>query len=142
MRAATFVSVLIISVAGFGCRPLSGPLSSQTTTFELLEKDFRIIPDTDARITFLGPVSDSRCPADVECITQGSASVEFRIDRPARQTVFMLEGYVGPDGVGEGDTRISALADGFLISLLRLDPYPIDSLVNNDLYRARIRVGR
>lgn len=141
MRSVATIILFTFTVAGIGCRPVGGPNSARSTTFDLLEKDFRFIPNTDARITFVRPLSDSRCPSDVECITEGLASIELRIDRPLRQTIFSLDGYVGPEGVGEGDPVVSKLVDGFRVSLLKLDPYPIDSLANNDLYRARLSIN-
>ncbi len=122
-----------------GCRPLSGSDSNGSVTVELLEHDFIYIEDADAWLVFAEPLSDSRCPSDVECVTAGSASIRIQINRKSTQSSFVLEGFVGAIGA-EPARGITDSAEGISVSLLNLDPYPVGGLAANDLYRARLRV--
>ena len=139
MRYLSFLALLTTLVMMTSCRAINGPSGDDSVTIELLEHDFVFIEGADAWLVFANPIADSRCPADVECITQGSASIEMRLTRSSSQTFFVLEGFVGPIG-SEPATGISEDVDGVVVSLLNLDPYPVDSISSNELYRAVLRV--
>lgn len=95
-------------------------------------------------ITFVGPVSDSRCPTDVVCFWPGDAHVSLRLlPRGGEPTVVRL-GVFG----AELDTlqALNYLVDtlGYEFSLRSLSPYPEDPDHQTPLsdFVARIRVKK
>jgi hypothetical protein len=80
--------------------------------------------------------SDSRCPADVVCITQGDAEAVFTVTQAGQASV-QLTLHTEP-GRGERAT-VGAIS----LSLTRLDPYPYSSRpISPSEYRAWLRVDR
>jgi len=89
-------------------------------------------------LTFLGVTEDSRCPSDVLCVWEGQATVRVN---------------VVIDGEDQGDISLTAReghddldsqeVGGYLISLVRLDPYPVSTEpIPPEDYKAEVKVSQ
>ncbi|MFT4686657.1 MAG: hypothetical protein ACJATN_000854 [Neolewinella sp.] len=73
------------------------------------------VEKTQAAVTFLDVASDSRCPRNVNCITEGEAFVMVSVGGEAPQKV----------RIDVGPKRISRLGmEGATVEFLSLNPYP------------------
>lgn len=69
-------------------------------------------------VTFVGVVSDSRCPKEAVCVWEGSAEVRLRAEpRGAASTEVVLHTH---PSLGTA----SRIADAYLLTLLEVQPYP------------------
>jgi hypothetical protein len=104
-----------------------------------LDKEVTIAPGetaavaSDLRVRFIRVDGDSRCPADVACISAGDALVRVALE-------------VGSDAVdGELHTRSNqpVMHDGVRVELVKLEPYPLSSRpIQPGDYRATLRITR
>jgi hypothetical protein len=88
---------------------------------------------SDLRVRFVRVDGDSRCPADVACITAGEALVRIAIE-------------VDSDGA-ERELRTSnhqpVIHGGVRVELMKLEPYPLSSRpIQPADYRATLRITR
>lgn len=84
-----------------------------------------------ARLTLLDVPNDSRCPADVVCVSAGNALVRLRIQGGGIDTILALNTMMAPR---------SAAAGVAVVELLGLDPVPRSTVrIAPTDYRARIR---
>ena len=121
-----------------GCRISTSPDSESRTVLTIREGEFGGIPGTTDRIRFLDVISDSRCPQNVVCITEGSARVAFRLETGEGSVDFEITGYASPQG--DGDSSI--LVDGLTVTLLALEPYPVDPPITGQINSVTLRVER
>lgn len=100
------------------------------------------LPSQDATLTFVEKTEDSRCPRNVTCIWEGEATIVLAFARSGQTpTTFEMIGFVGPDGVKDGDpASVAHEAFGLRFSLLALTPYPEEGVEQTDPVTATIRV--
>lgn len=91
--------------------------------------------DSIFHISFLSVHDDSRCPSDVTCIWQGTASVETNIkinEKDMGDHIISL----GNDGTNQQNF------DGYYVRLIQLEPYPISTMpIKQSEYVATFFVG-
>ena len=110
--------------------------------FEMALGDIVYLEGTDISFEFALLLSDSRCPANVQCIQAGDASVLFKVSQ-----------------VGDGGFQLVAQIPGLVrtpydinnviqvhhvrFQLLSLSPYPVDGtdVITDSDYRATIRLS-
>lgn len=134
IRLATFPLALLLIAAGCSTtQPLSDDSGADTgstmeTTAELgepftLERGASTMVD-DRMLRFDHITEDSRCPANVDCVWEGRATISLSLI--AGDTVdgvqLSIPGFVGMDS--EPQPQQSAVVNGYTFTLLQLDPYP------------------
>lgn len=93
------------------------PTAVPNTDFDLRIGGIARVQDTDIRIRFDTVPDDSRCPADVQCVWAGNATVRLTVDSSGKAALVDLKTSVAQPGSAFG-TRIE---------LRRLGPYPTAS---------------
>ena len=131
MRALTAVLPMLLLLAA--CDDTStGPSVAIGSEFQLRPSESVSVENTDAELRFDVVTSDSRCPADAICVTQGDATAVFSVRLGGGSSSLTLH------TTGEGR---QASASGFTLTLVRLDPYPYASRpISPSDYRALLRV--
>ena len=134
IRLATLPTALLLIAAGCSTtRSLSDDFGADTgstmeTTAELgepftLERGASTVVDGQI-VRFDHITEDSRCPADVECVWEGRATISLSLI--AGDTMdgvrLSIPGFVGADS--EPQALQSAVVNGYTFTLLQLDPYP------------------
>jgi hypothetical protein len=104
--------------------------------FQLAAGEFAVVEGADLGVRFELVASDSRCPADAFCITQGDAEAVFTVTQsggsPASVTLHT--------GLGEGQR---ATFGSWTLTLTGLDPYPYSARpISPHDHRARLRADR
>jgi len=127
----TLVSLVTI-IALSGCAHLATP-SALDREVVLAPGQTARIADASATLRFEGVERDSRCPADVVCITGGDALVRVTLDaNSARATVEL-----------HTDNPAPARHQGLTITLIDLSPYPFSSRpIGPSDYRVTLTVSR
>ena len=76
---------------------------------------------------------DSRCPADVECVWEGRATISLSLisDDTSDEVQLSIPGFVGADA--EPRDLQSAVVNGYTFTLLQLDPYPRQENVDAEM---------
>lgn len=146
--AALALLILAAGCSFFGLNDLAsdaqgGELVQQTDSTEIvrLEAGQSIqLTVAEARLRFAGKLEDSRCPIGVTCVWEGEIVARLELTPAGGETTSLeLKGYVGPDG----DGTLSAATDGLHLTLLGLDPYPVEGQPQGDAPDvATIRVAR
>jgi len=90
--------------------------------FYLRINDVAYIKSEDIKVEFVDVVEDSRCPADVVCIWSGQVNILVSISKNGEDL-----GNLNLISAGEGDERAAQTFDGYSITLLDVDPYPIST---------------
>jgi hypothetical protein len=99
-------------------------------TLELGVGETSRVPDTQASVTFVRVVDDSRCPKGVQCMWAGDATIEVRVTSGGEPELVQLH-------LNASDV----LAKGLHLTLQRLDPYPENGRPINDRdYRAALAI--
>jgi hypothetical protein len=117
------------------CGEATGPSVARLgEPFTLGVGQVALLEPADLLVGFAGVPADSRCPADVTCVTAGDASVELWLRQPpsSRETRVL-----------HTDLRAgeSAEYEGFEIQLLSLEPAPrSDTVLEPSAYRAGLLV--
>ena len=132
MRA--FWAVLLALAGLTGCADrVTGPTVGIGGEFQLRPSEAATVEGTDVSVRFEAVTSDSRCPADALCVTQGDATAVFTVRAGGLASSLALH-TTTPEG------RRGA-AGGFTLTLVRLDPYPYAGRpVSSSDYRASLRV--
>lgn len=81
-------------------------------------------------------VYDSRCPANMECVWQGEATVKLSMQIGANQKQFFKLSTINHPLTFKSDTTIS----GYHIKLVSVSPYPGDG--SNSPYRIELSVSK
>jgi hypothetical protein len=127
---------LLMGLAASGCvvdRP-AAPTTPVDVTVVLAPNEVTEIAGASMRVRFHGVLADSRCPADVNCITAGDAVVRIDVMPPG--------GGLSTYDLHTADGRPVRVGDT-TIALRELSPYPFVSRpVAPSDYRARLRVTR
>ena len=125
------ISLLALLSLGSNCRLDLSP----TRSVNFLVAPGQTVRAQDLRVQFLEVVSDTRCPANVTCVSAGDAVVAFelRIDSASSE----VELHVVDPG------KRSALFQGYIVELTALAPYPIaGQTIDPDDYRATVNIRR
>jgi hypothetical protein len=123
-----------------GLLVLAGCLDDATTPSVAVGSEFQLRPSesvsvetTDLSVRFELVTGDSRCPADAICVWQGDATAVFSVKVGAASSTSLTLHTTGEGRRGS--------ADGFTLTLVRLDPYPYSSRpISLSDYRAQLRV--
>lgn len=78
--------------------------------------------ESNVQIEFVKLLSDTRCPLEDICESDGRVDASFVLEMDGKRSPFILSGFVGPDGEGV----VSFDVGPYEISLERLDPYPME----------------
>ena len=124
---------LVVALAG--CREsVTAPTTPLNTQITVSVGETTTIREASLRLTFVGVLNDSRCPADAVCILGGDALVRISVDsNGGGPAVYDLHtGSLDP-------VRHAELT----IALVELSPYPFSArpIASGD-YRATFRVIR
>ena len=132
MRAFWTVLPALLSLTG--CADwVTGPTVGIGGEFQLRPSEAATVEGTDLRVRFEAVTSDSRCPADALCVTQGDATAVFTVRAGGSAASLALH-----TAAAEG--RRGA-AGAFTLTLVRLDPYPYAGRpISAPDYRASLRV--
>jgi hypothetical protein len=130
LLAATAFSCLAAA-----CSPgVTGPVVEPVTEFVLAPGEAASVTSAGLTVRFERVTSDSRCPADALCVTAGEAEVAVWVRRDGRPAdVLALRTVPNGSRAEVGD---------WVVSLVRLDPYPFSSqgpIAPGD-YRATFKV--
>ena len=127
-----FACLLIVLAAG-ACDTSTSPTTPLNTEFTLARGEARTIEDTTTEVRFNGVTNDSRCPADVVCVTGGDAHVQIRVSSGLATRDYVLH---------TGDMK-PVTHDSLTIHLVQVSPYPFSSrTISPDEYRVTLRVTR
>jgi hypothetical protein len=128
------LSVLFfVAMAVIACDRPTTPTTPIDTNFVLAPGEARVVEDTTTEIRFNGVTNDSRCPADVVCITGGDAHVQIRVASGLGTREYVLH---------TGDMK-PVTHDDLTIHLVQVTPYPFSSrTIAPDDYRVTLRVTR
>lgn len=129
MRSLLFASFLVTM---FACdESMNGPTVPIDKEFVLAPGESSVVDEISVR--FVGVVSDSRCPSDVNCVWQGDAQVQILVTTSRRTQEYELH---------TSDMKPVA-HDGFTIHLVQLQPYPISvQKIQSDEYRVTLKVTK
>lgn len=132
---SVLLGVAIAAATGCGSTgPSAGPWGGRADTTLALRIGQEVgAPDSVMGVSFLGVLSDSRCPVDVLCVWQGDAEVEIGVRFGEGPTVpYVLHTGVEPRSV---DVRL------YRITLVRLRPAPVSTTtIPPESYVAELRV--
>jgi len=107
--------------------------SAFDTRFTLAPGQTETIPGASTRVTFVAVISDSRCPANANCVTAGEAVV--RID-------VWTDGHSSTHELHTGNMQPAKPAD-LTIELVEVAPYPFSSTaIDPAAYRVTLHVTR
>jgi hypothetical protein len=124
---------LMLLVAALGCNNPNSPTTPLNTEFTLARGEAATIEDTSTEVRFTGVTNDSRCPADVFCVTGGDAHVNIRVTSGIGTREYVLH---------TGDMK-PVTHDPLTIHLVQVSPYPFSSrTISPDEYRVTLRVTR
>ncbi len=146
--AACLMLLLGLTALGCGDRIFLDETAEDKDVQIVLDEAFTLKPgqlalfdEANLRIEFAVLRGDSRCPADVDCITSGQATVELhlKIEGESETALLMnIPGLVEQPFV----SNVELAERGFLFKLIQLDPYPTSTLVADlDDYRAHLVVS-
>ena len=133
MTRSCIVIPLALLLAGCADSP-AGPSVPAGREFQVRPGESVVLEGTDLALRFDRVASDSRCPADVLCVTQGDAVAVVSVTREGRPATGLLL-HTEP---GEGQ-RVTI--DEWILTLSSLDPYPhLSRPIAPSDYRATLRV--
>ena len=105
-------AILMVGIGPQTERPRTVPLGEE---FIVAFGDRVLVEGTKLRIDFLDVPTDSRCPATVVCVWAGAATINLEVKKKRKEAAPVLLSTGGPT---------SAEYRGFVVRLVRLDPYP------------------
>ena len=136
MRRSSIALLLLIgSLLLAACserEPVEGLAASE---FDLAVGESALVADGQLRVTFMQVSADSRCPAQVQCIWAGSATVELSLESAGDQ---------GGLSLSTVPMSSTGIFKAFRLTLIHLtpDPPPVPgSPVPPSQYHARLQVG-
>jgi len=132
-RSLLLLPLTLLTTAS--CGEATGPSAGRVgEPFTLDVGEVALVEPEELLVGFTGVSADSRCPADVNCVTAGDASVELWLRRPPapRETrVLHTDGRLGG----------SVEYEGFVVELLSLEPVPrTDTPLDASAYRVELVV--
>ena len=127
-RVLEFFTVLLL----IACNEATGPTVALDQQFTLAPGQVATLANTQLRVGFDGVEGDSRCPADVMCVTGGDARVKVHVVDGSGQTHHYE--------LHTGDLK-PVMHQTMTIALIELAPYPFSSSpIKKDDYRATLEV--
>ncbi len=137
----TAALVALLALAGScsdnGASP--SPQPDYGTPFTLGVGDARAVGADGLSVRFEGVANDSRCPVDVNCVWEGEATVQVRLQAPAQETRTLelrVRGTGGSSPPGEFGER-------FAVQVTKLEPAPRSSQpIPAGAYQATLVVTR
>ena len=109
-------------------------LLAAAATLELGVGQTSRVAGTEASVTFVRVVEDSRCPKGVQCVWAGNATIELRVTSGSGKPELVQLQLDAPTGT-------TVVAKGLHLTLQRLDPYPENGRsVSERDYRAAIAI--
>lgn len=121
MLRLALTAALLFPLVGAGCATAQSPSdpappSPSSESRDTLDLDLRQSATVGAHtVRFAEVVEDSRCPPDVQCITQGVARIRIEIDGES----FVLTVPGGRTGAGDTDT---AERNGLTVTVTAFSP--------------------
>lgn len=147
LRLLSTCSVLLLLIGGCG-RVFTEPDPVDRDVVAELEEPFEVTFGNIARITdtltiFFAVVrTDSRCPADVTCVSPGEATVELHVTPANGSKTALLLSLPGLVPTPYFDNTV-VQQQGFRFTLLQVDPYPAVGLTPSfNEYRVMMVVDR
>jgi hypothetical protein len=122
MRIILLSGLLLLFVGFISC---DKPVEETLYQFPFIEINHcadTTINGQTVQICFDSLISDSRCPANAECIWQGESTVKLSLHTTGVQQSFKLSTFNNPPTF-RNDTTIS----GYRIKLVSVSPYPGDN---------------
>jgi hypothetical protein len=127
-----YIATLITLAALAACTSSSGPNVALNQEFTLGVGGEADIEGTSLSLRFIRVVTDSRCPANVECIWAGNAQIALETINGSARGTAALNTFDGAREIAVGQFRDS------LVSLV---PVPVDpGTIESGDYRATLRV--
>lgn len=121
---------LVLSMAAAACE---NPLESSTVPATFLMSPGDVARAENAKITFIGITSDSRCPIDVVCIQAGDVIAVFTVSASGLDGRYELQ-LLNP-------AKKSVVHRGYTIELMDVRPLPVSGQATPPTaYRATIKV--
>lgn len=111
-------------------------MSDVENSYELKVGAGKIITELNVMLYFDSLLSDSRCPANVECVWEGNAEVSLVLlsDEVGERFTLNTSSQTGPT---------SFIFNGYNFSISRLNPRPhTDSSYNRDDYLLTVRIEK
>jgi hypothetical protein len=117
---------LILAILAFtsmafvnSCSKTGSKLKEGTVELKLSECESGVISGDDLKLCFTTVINDSRCPANVVCVWQGTAVARFTFTKNNESSTFDLSTLDAPPTYDK-DTVLM----GYKIELINLHPYP------------------
>jgi hypothetical protein len=134
VRLASAVA-LLVALTGCSDNP-AGPSVPEGEEFRLATGEIAAIEGAALVVRFDVVASDSRCPADALCVTQGDAEAVFTVTESGRGLASVTL-HTEP-----GEAQRATIGD-WTLTLTRLDPYPYSArpIAPRD-YRVSLRADR
>jgi hypothetical protein len=99
--------------------------------FVLAPGQSSVVEEIDVR--FIRVAADSRCPADVVCVSAGDAQVQIMVTSEAQSREYELH----------TRDKSPVAHDGYAINLMKVEPYPYSSKkIEPDDYRVTLKVTK
>lgn len=130
MNKIAYLTVLLLFAAGIyiGCSDgvshLDELVFDEVITLHVGESVY-YVPD-DLTIGFERTTHESRCPSNRDCLWTGMVRVQIWLVKSDQDTVIAAPAIIGGSGDSASVRYFSAVALGYRVSLLRLNPYPRD----------------
>lgn len=118
MRTLSCFAAVLIFFALFSCRKTFAERQYQFPVIELNHCGDTSIEGQTVQICF-DSVYDSRCPANMECVWQGEATVRLSLNTGSAHQSFKLSTLNHPPAFKRDTTLL-----GYTIKLLSVSPYP------------------
>ena len=135
MRVTLLTGLLLLFAGFFSCDKPVEETRYQFPFIEINHCSDTTINGQTVEICFDSLISDSRCPANAECIWQGESTVKLSLHTAGVQQSFKLSTFNHPPTF-RNDTTIS----GYKIKLLSVSPYP--GLNSQSPYTVELSVSR
>jgi hypothetical protein len=124
----SFQPVLLGIPLGFADDPtvkLGGNPVTLAYPFKLSVNQTAYLATADLVFRFVNVTEDSRCPSDVQCIWAGQVSILVEYSRASTGE---LLGNFTLTLMGGASSDVMVGAEGYLVKLVRVDPYPVSTM--------------
>jgi hypothetical protein len=120
MKTSSFITLLIAVLFLSACNKDDNQSIELNQIFELDYRKTKSFEKGNFTLTFENLLEDSRCPDGAECIWEGRAVVEIKIQHGVDIELYTLATANSVDG----DNLLSVQHDNYLIKLIAVNPYP------------------
>jgi hypothetical protein len=137
MKTSSIIALLAIALSLTACNKDEEQSIQLNQIFELDYRKSKSFDQGDFTITFENLIEDSRCPEGAECIWEGRAVVEIKIQH---ETDIDLHTLATSNSI-DGDNLLSVQHDNYIIKLVAVHPYPtIASSPTNEDYSIELEI--